>query len=332
MIYFLYLSILLITYFIVDFYINFAKTKNIVAIGNNKNSHEGVIPRGAGVVFGSIYIVLIIISYINHLLPLSFFVPIVCGSLFCIILGFFDDVYDLKAKYKFFFQNLIIFGLVVYFYFPSIYENFSSLFLTYLIMLTIFKVWMLNAFNFLDGTDGHLSCVSIMQGILMVIALYLNLNFELITPIILLLSVVSIFLLFNWPPAKVFMGDAGSMFIGINLIIFISISLQNSLLNVYLIFIIFSYYFVDTLGTFIIRTLQKKSWTSRHKSHPYQNFSRMFDHRTTLIITTIFHMLWLLPIVILAIYFENFQLHLTIVALIPLLIYLIKFGSLFSSE
>jgi len=332
MIFILYLSILIITYFMVDFYINFAKTKNIVATGNNKNLHEGEIPRGAGIVFGNIYIVLIMISYINNFLPLSFLIPIVCGSFFCIILGFFDDVYDLKAKYKFIFQNLIILGLVIYSNFSSIYENFNSLFFTYLIMLTIFKVWMLNAFNFLDGTDGHLSCVCIMQSVLMVVALYLNSNFELIIPIILLSLVVSIFLLFNLPPAKVFMGDAGSMFIGINLIIFILISLQNSFLNIYLIFIIFSYYFVDTLGTLIIRTLQKKPWTSRHRSHPYQNFSRIFGHRKTLRITTIIHMLWLLPIVILAIYFENFQPHFAIISLIPLLIYLIKFGSLFSSD
>lgn len=332
MVYILFLSILVLSYFMIHYFNDFAKKKNIVAIGNNKNSHDGIIPRGAGIVFGSVYIFLIVISYINHFVPFNFLLPIVFGSFFCMILGFIDDIYDLKARYKFFFQNLIIIPLVIYFYFPSIYQNFNILFLTHLIMLTIFTVWMLNAFNFLDGTDGHLSCVTIMQSILMIVALYFNINFELITPIILLSSVVSIFLLFNWPPAKVFMGDAGSMFIGINFIIFIFILLQKSILNIYLIFIIFSYYFVDTFGTFIIRTTQKKPWTLRHKSHPYQNFSRMFGHRKTLSITLIFHILWLLPIIVLASYFQNIQPYLAIIALIPLLIYLIKFGPFFSSE
>lgn len=332
MIYIFHLSILFITYLMINKFIDFAKNKNIVAVGNNKNLHEGIIPRGAGIVFGSIYVVSITIFYINDLVSLNFFLPIVLGSLSCLLLGFFDDIYDLKAKHKFFFQSLIIISLILYFYFPLLQYNLNILIFAYLTLLIIFTVWMLNAFNFLDGTDGHLSCVAMMQSILMIVALYFNLNFELIIPIILFLSVILIFSLFNWPPAKIFMGDAGSMFIGINLIIFISIALQKSFLNIYLIFIIFSYYFVDTLGTFIIRTLLKKSWTLRHRSHPYQNFSRIFNHKITLSVTMIFHLLWLLPILVLAIYFEKNQIYFAILSLIPFLIYLIKFGPFLSSE
>ena len=163
---------LIMTYFLINYFIDFAKNKNIVAIGNNKNLHEGIIPRGAGIVFGGIYIVFITISYINHLVPLNFFLPIIFGSLFCLLLGFFDDIFDLKAKYKFFFQNLIIISLILYFYFPSFKDNLNFLFFGYFTVLIIFTVWMLNAFNFLDGTDGHLSCVAMMQSILMMVISY----------------------------------------------------------------------------------------------------------------------------------------------------------------
>src|SRR5210317_1321526 len=100
MVYIFYLCSLIFTYFLINYFIDLAKNKNIVAIGNDKNLHQGIVPRGAGIVFGSIFIFLIIIAYINELVPYSFFLPIVFGSLFCLILGFFDDVYDLKAKYK----------------------------------------------------------------------------------------------------------------------------------------------------------------------------------------------------------------------------------------
>ena len=86
------------------------------------------------------------------------------------------------------------------------------------------------------------------------------------------------------------------------------------------------------ISRYPLRTLLKKSWTLRHRSHPYQNFSRIFNHKITLSVTMIFHLLWLLPILVLAIYFEKNQIYFAILSLIPFLIYLIKFGPFLSSE
>jgi len=66
---------------------------------------------------------------------------------------------------------------------------------------------MLNAYNLLDGVDWNLTSMSCMQCILIIVVLYINNNFELIIPVIVLLSLLLIFLKFNWSPAKFFMGD-----------------------------------------------------------------------------------------------------------------------------
>ena len=87
-----------------------------------------------------------------------------------------------------------------------------------------------------------------------------------------------VFLKYNWFPAKVFMGDAGSLFVGINMITYTIISIKYSYITPYILFIIYSYFLIDTLGTLVIRTFLKKKWKNRHRSHPYQNYSKKYGH------------------------------------------------------
>ncbi len=327
-----FIFIAIINYFGLKLFILIAEKNNIVAIGNNKNMHQGSIPRGGGLIFGSAYIILITSLYLNNSFQFNFFLPVIFGSFSCLLLGFLDDVYDFRITTKLVSQILIILILIFNLNFMNMYQNSLILNTLNFVFITIFISWMLNAFNFLDGSDGHLSCIAIMQCILMIVGLYINNEIDLILPLFFLLSVILVFLNFNWPPARVFMGDAGSLFIGINFIIFIIISIQNSFLTPYLILIIFSYFFIDTLGTLVLRVFLKKSFRFRHRSHPYQNFSRIFNHKKTLVNVIAFHMVWLLPIVVFGSLYESYQIYLTIIAILPLLIFLIKFGPLFSSD
>jgi len=327
-----YLLLLLLNFYFLTFFIKIAKKKQIVAIGNNKNLHTGIIPRGAGIVFGVIYILCIVLASVEGYIINDIFYPIVFASVSCLILGFLDDIYDIKISVKFLSQLFIISSLMFYFYNPFLYENYFTLNFIFVMMLILFAIWMLNAYNFLDGADGHLTSVSCMQCLLIIVVLYINNKFELIIPAFVLLSLLLIFLKFNWSPAKVFMGDAGSLFIGINFIVYILILLKLSLVSVYLIVIIFSYYLIDTFGTLILRTALSKTWRNRHRSHPYQNFSRIYSHEKMSKYVIIYHFIWLLPILILANIFSNYEIYFCLIAIIPSIIFLIKFGPIYSSE
>ena len=327
-----YVITLIISYFSLLLYTKIAKKTKIVALGNNKNLHFGEIPRGAGLVFGTVYLSLITFAYFQKNISFEVFLLILTGSFVCIILGFLDDVKDLKILSKLIVQFLII-SIILHLVFDSIV--FSEYLITnYFIMfsLAFISLWMLNAYNFLDGSDGHLVSVTLMQCLLMGITMYVNSQLELLWPIFFLFSVLLVFLKLNWPPASVFMGDSGSLFIGINMIIFVLISLKNSLLEPLIVFIILSYFLIDTLGTLILRVFIKKSWKHRHRSHPYQNFSRKFSHQKTLLMVIGFHLFWLLPIIILTINYPTYEILLCLASLLPSFIFLIKYGPLFSAD
>lgn len=327
-----YIIVYITSYLGLVLYSKIAKKNKIVAIGSNKNLHLGETPRGAGLVFGTIYIILITVAYFQKNISFEFFLPILIGSVFCLILGFLDDIKDLKIISKLFFQ-LITILILLYLIFDS--KVFNQYFIpNYIIIffLIFTALWMLNAFNFFDGSDGHLGSVASMQCLLMGVIMYLNKQLDLIWPIFFLFSVILVFLKFNWPPASVFMGDSGSLFIGINMITFVLISLQYSFLDPILILIILSYFLVDTMGTLILRFFINKSWKHKHRSHPYQNFSRTFSHQKTSILVITYHLFWLLPLIILTINYPNYEILFCLASMIPSLLFLIKYGPLFSSD
>ena len=327
-----YFILLIINYFSLKLYIKVAMKNKIVALGNNKNLHSGEIPRGAGIIFGSIYIILITLVYFQNNISVDNFFPILVGSILSLVLGFWDDIKDLGILIKLFGQFCII-SIVVYLIYGFLnfgQQNVLGYIFYFIFILAI--MWMLNAYNFLDGSDGHLGTVSSMQCLLFGVAAYINDQLDLIWPIFFLFFVIIVFLKLNWQPASVFMGDAGSLFIGINIIIFILISFKFSILTPITMFIILSYFLMDTLGTLILRILMNKSWRLRHRSHPYQNFARIFSHQRISILVVIYHLLCLLPLVTLAIYYPRYEIIFLFISIFPTLIFLIKYGPLFSSD
>lgn len=332
MIFFYYFVFLALCFFTLEKYIKFAENKNILAFSNNKTLHKGKIPRGAGIVFGLIYVLFLFVAFLEDYISFSIFFPILIGSLSCLILGFIDDIYDLNILTKFVFQFLIILSSVLFILnISSLFNNINFLYI-FVLLTTFCGVWMLNAYNFLDGADGHLSSVSLMQCLLLLVSLYANDKTELSLPIFFLLSVTLIFIKYNWQPAKVFMGDSGSLFIGINFIIYILFILKLSLIDYYVLIIIFSYYLIDTLGTFSIRIFLRKSFKQRHISHPYQKFSGLYSHKKMSQFVIIYHLVWLLPLVLLCNFFPVYQIYFTFLSLLPSIVFLIKFGPLSSQD
>ena len=331
MIFILCSVLLIVNYYLLSKFNLFAKKNKIIAVGNNKNLHKGVIARGAGIVFGSFYILLIALMFLNSYMNSSFFLLILLGSISCLVLGFLDDLYDLRVLVKLSFQILIIL-LIIFYLSDSLFDiyNFAYNFLV-IFFISLFCVWALNAYNFMDGADGHLCTLAFMQCTLLNFALFLHNNFMLILPIMSLSLVLLIFLRFNWEPAEIFMGDAGSLFIGINFIIFTMIILKFDILSPFLVIIIFSYYLTDTLGTLIIRTFMNLSWKQRHRSHPYQNFSRIYSHSMMSKYVILIHLIWLLPLLIISVFFPKYDMVLCLISLIPSIIFQIKYGPMYSS-
>ena len=223
---------------------------------NNRSSHEISKPTAGGIIF---VIVICIQGYLNN-----FFLPLICMPLS--IVGLIDDKYDLKPKFRLFAQVLTIIALIN---FSLLKENwFSEVnIIFYLIALGVIifsSTGCINFINFMDGLDGLLTSCMII--VLSFISLFYDLQ---LWPYI---GSLLGFLILNWGPSKIFMGDVGSTFIGS---LFVGLILMSdNYVDAFKILLLASPLLGDALISVIRRYFSGKSVVIPHNSFLFQRLHR----------------------------------------------------------
>lgn len=319
-------------------YTKLPQTKNISSIVSFRSLHSKITLRGGGVVFGNLFSVFIIyyffIGQIDKIYAITFGI---CG-LFATLIGFIDDVYDIEARNKFLLQIMLsILFTASYFYFNFLTTFFEKgCFLIFIIFSSwvFVSLWFINSFNFIDGINGFAIGTAIFSATALILSLYISKeSSNFITIYSILLIVCLGFLPFNFPSAKLFMGDAGSIFLGFIFGSTVLVILFNNYLSVWTVFSVFSYMLADTLSTNIIRLLTIKKWYGVHRSHAYQNLARVLNNHTK--VTggiMIYNVFYILPLTLFTVWFSNFAIYFTIAAFLPAIIFSIKYGPLHSNK
>jgi UDP-GlcNAc:undecaprenyl-phosphate GlcNAc-1-phosphate transferase len=143
------------------------------------------------------------------------------ATLIIVILGIIDDLRELTYSQKFFFQFiasfLMILGAIKSGLFPSVFSIENSGVLVNSIGMVVSLLWLVgttNAINMIDGMDGLAGATSLISASALAAVAFLWGNPVLGIVLLTLAGAITGFLVFNLPPARVFMGDGGSMFIG----------------------------------------------------------------------------------------------------------------------
>jgi len=199
-----------------------ALKRMILDIPNERSSHETPTPRGGGaaimitaIVFtGAVYFVLPITVFGSDLfvpaqqdLMRTWLLVLGLGGAAVGLIGWFDDCYGLPVILRFGVHFLAA-AWAVYLLAP--WE--ASIVLKG--FLLVWVAWTINYFNFMDGIDGLAATEAVMVGMggAAIAAKHGQITLELVSMIVALSSLG--FLVWNWPPAKIFMGDVGSGFLG----------------------------------------------------------------------------------------------------------------------
>ena len=191
-------------------------------------------------------------------------------------LGVLDDLYNLNWKIKFFFQFLFVGSPVIYLDIFLNVENILNIKLDNYLNITFTIFWILliiNSINFIDNMDGFASInTSFICLALGIISFLSNQNYLADISLVLLFSISGFFVL-NFPPAKIYMGDSGSLFIGF-VLGFISILFdwspvnQNILYNSFTpVLLFFSIPLLDFATVFTFRIKNKISPTTGGTDH-----------------------------------------------------------------
>lgn len=205
------------------------------------------------------------------------------------------------------------------------------------LLAVIYLVWLLNLYNFMDGIDG-IAAIETMTVCFGGVILFLLGDFGTLLnqlPVLFLLAATAGFLIWNFPPARIFMGDAGSGFVGLLLGLFsvAAAHVDQSLLWGWI--ILLGAFIVDATVTLIRRMLKGKAFYVAHRSHAYQYLSRRWAaHKPVSLAYGVINLLWLLPIAALVVLGFVEGLLGIFIAYLPLvaLAFLLKAGDEYSQE
>ncbi len=261
---------LIISFFISVLTIKFsliiiAKT-NTIDTPNERSNHFDPTPKGAGIgIILSLLIVYYIFLPINDLIFTS-------SILSLCLMSFINDNINISIIFRLFIHILLSL-FVLMFWQPLLNLSLlNDIIPNWLgtILIILFIIWMTNLYNFMDGIDG-ISCVQcIIIGIGVGSCLFYSEGINKIENLLsgFLVGSSIAFLIWNWHPARVFLGDAGSIPIGFINAILALLLFKNGFWYVAL--ILNNYYLADSSITLIKRIMKKEKPWQAHKSHFYQ--------------------------------------------------------------
>ncbi|WOV88317.1 MraY family glycosyltransferase [Sporosarcina oncorhynchi] len=267
--------------------IKFAHRIGAVDHPNYRKVHAAVMPRIGGLaIFGAFAVgYLLLRPQDDHAMG------ILIGAVIIIIIGFLDDMLDITAKAKLLGQiaaALVVVtygGLQIEFINLPFYGQFS--FGYFSIPITIlWIVGIANAINLIDGLDGLAAGVSTIALIsITVMAVIMADVFVIATASILAASSLG-FLTFNFHPAKIFMGDTGSLFLGYMIAVLALLGFKNiAVVSLLIPIIILGVPVSDTFFAIVRRIRMKQPVSAPDKSHLHHCLLRAgFSHRQTVLI------------------------------------------------
>lgn len=303
---------------------------------NFRSLHKRAVPKGGGLAIA--VSVLVGCLYLNAKGTVGFreFLFYVPGAGIVAFVGALDDRLDIPARYRLPFQMLtavcVCFGLGGM---PNMAIGPVTLSFGVVgtIGLAIACVWFYNLFNFIDGIDGMASSAGIFIGCTMASVLWLEGDRELAIVLGFLAAANAGFLMFNWPPSKMFMGDTGSSFTSFILSAVFVQSLWKDSTLLWIWMLVCGYYVCDTTVTTTLRALTIRHWYLPHRSHAYQNLARISgSHGRVVALVLAFDVIWLLPLLFVVLSHRDYAPIITCIAYIPLIAFTLKFGPLFENK
>ncbi|WP_285351718.1 glycosyltransferase family 4 protein [Pseudomonas sp. ME-P-057] len=280
----------------------YALHKSLLDIPNGRSSHTVATPRGGGVAIVVSYLVALVWMLSAGLMARDPFLAMFGAGVLIAALGFLDDHGHIAARWRLLGHFLAaawalfwlgglpaidVFGMTLA---PGLVVN---------VLAAFYLVWLLNLYNFMDGIDGIASveaiCVCIGAAIIYALSGFATLMW---LPVLLACAVAG-FLIWNFPPARIFMGDAGSGFLGIMLG---CLSLQGAWISsqfLWVWLILLGVFIVDATVTLIRRLIRGDKVYEAHRSHAYQFASRRFGkHLPVTSAVGVINLCWLLPVAV----------------------------------
>ena len=255
---------------------------------NERKVHTKIMPRMGGLAIYISFFLLVFLSQTVTKELLGFFL----GGTVLILVGIVDDMKDIPAKVKLLGQIVaacivVAFGVRVEFMTNIFHGETMPLYIFSVPVTIIWIVAIVNAVNLIDGLDGLAAGISVIAATTMAVVAYSTGQPVVASMAMILIGATLGFLRYNFHPAKIFMGDTGSMFLGYTLAVFAAEGLAKSftILSLVTPILVLAIPILDTLFAIIRRKINHKPIFKADKHHLHHcllNYG--FSHRDTVLI------------------------------------------------
>jgi len=258
----------------------------VIDHASSRSLHEGAIPRTGGLAILATGFICIELS--GLILPsssthLSF---LILGLSPLAVVSFLDDCYQLPVKWRLLTQVWSAFALIAAGYIIDPLELPNLVFHLYkplaVIATLLASVWMINLYNFMDGMDGFAGGMAVIGFITLAWLGWAEPDFANLCLIVAAASAG--FLVYNFPPAKIFMGDVGSTSLGFLVAACSLWGSKTGLFPLWIAILVFSPFIVDATVTLLRRLFRGEKVWEPHRSHYYQRLVLLgWGHRKTVL-------------------------------------------------
>ena len=306
-----------------------ARTGRMLDVPNLRSSHTTATPRGGGIAIVAAatlgLLVLALLGRISYELLLA----LVAGGGAVGAIGLADDKYGLPAGLRLT-VHVLAAAWAVYWLGGltgiRIGGHAAQLGLAGNLLAVLGIVWFLNLFNFMDGIDG----IAASEGIFIALAgAALSLAGYGVAPAALVIAASCAgFLWWNWPPAKIFMGDVGSGYLGYVIAVLGLQAARADPAAPWIWLILTGVFLLDATVTLVRRAMRGERILQAHRSHAYQWLARRWgSHRRVTVAVLLLDLCWLLPCAAFAALRPDLAALTSLLALTPVAVLAVASGS-----
>jgi Fuc2NAc and GlcNAc transferase len=303
----------------------YALRANLVDVPNSRSSHAVPTPRGGGLAIVLPFLAAGLLLTGLSLLDRNTMLALGAGAAIAWI-GFLDDRRQLSAKLRFavHLAAAIIAVAVLGGISAGIFGGYgrSEYWVGSAAAVFVFA-WATNLFNFMDGIDGLAGSEAIFISTAGAILNWLNGGDTGLTVAMSCLSAATLgFLPWNWPPARLFMGDVGSGFLGFTLTVLAVSASRRGGVPIEVWGILAGVFLVDASVTLIRRIARGDTWFEAHRTHAYQHLAvRWRGHLPVTLLACAINVGWLFPWALYAANHQRYALLCMTSALAPLVLF-----------
>jgi Fuc2NAc and GlcNAc transferase len=309
-----------------------ALSHGVMDLPNERSSHDRATPRGGGASIVLVCSATAILLGSRTTLDLRPVLAMLVGGTAVALVGFLDDQGSLTARTRFVVHlAAAICAVICLGGLPPIRIGGQVVVLGWTghVLAVLGIAWTTNLFNFMDGIDGIAACEGVFVALAgSLLGLVGGGSSGVASLGIVLAASCGGFLFWNWPPARVFLGDVGSGYLGYVIAVLALAAARTNQVALWVWLTLGGVFFVDATVTLVRRLVRRERLHQAHRTHAYQWLARRWgSHRSVTIAVLTVNALWLLPCAVFAALHPGFAAQTSAIALVPLVALAIAIGS-----